>query len=255
MRPSMGAERQEVDVLIGCEESQEMCIAFRRQGCNAFSCDLKPCSGGHPEWHLQDDVFKVMQLRKWDLIILHPPCTYTAVCGNRWYWNSPLREKGALFCKRCWDEARSVCEQVVLEQPRTTMQRWIGKKTQVIHPWQHGHPETKETWLWSTGVPLISVTNDVYDEMMKLPKKERHKIWYASPGEKRGEIRSKTFPGIANAFAVQLSRLGPSLATKQAEKRQGVVQNTDNQLHSNISNTLSIKSDKFVDKIHHDLYY
>lgn len=83
-----------MNVLIGFEESQAVCIAFRKLGHNSFSNDLKKCSGGHAEWHLQIDIFEAINLMKWDLIILHPPCTYTALCGNRWYWNSPLRKEG-----------------------------------------------------------------------------------------------------------------------------------------------------------------
>lgn len=105
------------NVLIGFEESQASCIAFRKLGHNAFSCDLKKCSGGKPEWHLQMDIFQAIRLKKWDLIILHPPCTYTALCGNRWYWNSPLRLEGIDLCKRSWESACAVCDSVVLEQP------------------------------------------------------------------------------------------------------------------------------------------
>jgi hypothetical protein len=101
-----------MQVLIGCEESQAVCIEFRKLGHEAYSCDLIECSGGHPEWHLQMDVFEAIKLKKWDIIILHPPCTYTALCGNRWYWNSHLRIEGIEFCKKCWNEACKVCDHV-----------------------------------------------------------------------------------------------------------------------------------------------
>ena len=192
-----------MNVLIGFEESQAICIAFRKRGHNAFSCDTEKCSGGHPEWHLQMDIFKALYLMKWDLIILHPPCTYKALCGNRWYWNSPLRFEGIFLCKSSWNDARAVCDKVVLEQPKTIMQRWIGKKSQVIHPWQHGHLEVKETWLWIEGVPLLKETDNVYEEMMKLEYKDRAKTHYCSPNPERGKKRSKTYLGVTEAFAEQ----------------------------------------------------
>ena len=92
-------------VLVACEESQTVCKAFRQLGHEAYSNDIVECSGGHPEWHLQMDIFQAINLKKWDLIILHPPCTYTALCGNRWYYNSPLRLEGIDLCKRSWEAA------------------------------------------------------------------------------------------------------------------------------------------------------
>jgi hypothetical protein len=102
-----------LNVLIGFEESQATTIEFRKLGHNSFSCDLKSCSGGHPEWHLQMDIFKALYLKEWDLIILHPPCTYTALCGNRWYYNSHLRTEGIELCKKSWKVACNVCDCVV----------------------------------------------------------------------------------------------------------------------------------------------
>jgi hypothetical protein len=184
-----------VNILIGFEESQASCIEFRKLGHDAFSCDLKKCSGGKPEWHLQMDIFEALHLKKWDLIILHPPCTYTALCGNRWYWNSPLRIEGIELCKRSWEVACSVCDKVVLEQPKTIMQKYIGKRSQTIHPYQFGHGETKETWLWVKGLPLLQPTNIVDGR--------ENRIWKMPPSPERAELRSKTYPGIAQAFASQ----------------------------------------------------
>jgi len=197
MKPS------DINILVGCEESQTVCKAFRERGFNAFSNDLIEASGGDTEWHLQMDVRLAITMRKWNLIILHCPCTYTAVCGNRHYWNSPLRIEGATFTKEVYELALSVCDKVVLEQPKTIMQRYIGRKTQVIQPWQFGHMETKETWLWVNGLPKLMGTNNVKIAMELLPNSEKHKIWYASPSEDRGKIRSKTYSGIAKAMAQQ----------------------------------------------------
>lgn len=182
-------------VLVGFEESQAVCNAFREQGHEAYSCDIKDCSGGHPEWHLKMDIFQAIRLKKWDLIILHPPCTYTALCGNRWYWNKPERQEGITLCKDSWDLANSVCDKVALEQPKTIMQKYIGQKSQVIHPWQFGHGETKETWLWIRGLPLLKPTNIVSGR--------EHRIWKMPPGCDRQTLRSKTYTGIAKAMAEQ----------------------------------------------------
>jgi hypothetical protein len=184
-------------ILLGFEESQTECIEFRKRGHEAYSCDLENCSGGRPEWHLKMDIFEAIKLRKWDLIILHPPCTYTALCGNRWYWDKIERVEGISLCKRSWEAANEVCDKVVLEQPKTIMQRYIGKKSQVIQPWQFGHGETKETWLWIKGLPLLQPTNIV--------EGREHKVWKMSPGPDRGKLRSKAYKGIAEAFASQWS--------------------------------------------------
>jgi hypothetical protein len=182
-------------VLVGFEESQTVTIALRKMGHEAYSCDIEDCSGGHPEWHLKTDIFDAINSRAWDGIILHPPCTYTALCGNRWYWNSPLRTEGVELCKKAWDESCKVCDKVALEQPKTIMQRYIGKKSQVIQPWQFGHGETKETWLWLKGFNLLTPTNIV--------EGRENRIWKMPPSTDRSKIRSKTYPGIAKAMAEQ----------------------------------------------------
>jgi hypothetical protein len=184
-----------MNVLVLCEESQAVCLAFRARGHNAFSCDLLPCSGGHPDYHLQMDAFEALRMRKWDLVIMHCPCTYTALCGNRWYWNSPLRQDGIAFTSALYLFALSVCDKVVLEQPKTIMQKYIGKRSQVIQPYEFGHGETKETWLWVDGLPLLVPTNVVDGR--------EHRIWLMPPGPERSKLRSKTYPGIAAAMADQ----------------------------------------------------
>lgn len=182
-------------VLVGFEESQAITVELRKLGVNAFSCDLQSPSGGFPEYHLQMDIFEAIHSRKWDMIILHPPCTFTALCGNRWYYDSPLRIEGIELCKRAWEEACKVSEFVALEQPKTIMQRYIGKKSQVIHPWQFGHGETKETWLWLKNLPELEPT-DIVDG-------RKNRIWKMPPSKDRQKLRSKTYPGIAKAIAEQ----------------------------------------------------
>jgi hypothetical protein len=182
-------------VLVGFEESQAITVELRKLGVNAFSCDLQSSSGCFPKYHLQMDIFEAIQYRKWDMIILHPPCTFTALCGNRWYYNSPLRIEGIELCKKAWEEACKVCDFVALEQPKTIMQRYIGKKSQVIHPWQFGHGETKETWLWLKNLPDLKPTNIVDGR--------DNRIWKMPPSKDRQKLRSKTYPGIAKAIAEQ----------------------------------------------------
>lgn len=186
---------EKMEILVLCEESQVVTKAFRAKGHYAYSCDLLPCSGGHPEFHLQIDMFIAMELKRWDIIILHTPCTFTAICGNRWYWDSPLRLEGVKLCKDSWDAACRVCDKVALEQPKTIMQRYIGQKTQVIHPWQFGHGETKETWLWLKGLPELKPTDIV--------EGREQRIWKMPPGRERAKERSKTYSGIGKAMAQQ----------------------------------------------------
>lgn len=183
-----------LDVLVGCEESQEVAAAFIALGHSAMSCDLyHPGAKGLP--HYQGDVRDAIVMKRWDIIILHPPCTFTSISGNRWYWNSPLRIEGAEFCRDVWELAKNNCKHVALEQPKTIMQRWIGKKSQVIHPWQFGHGETKETWLWEYNLPPLFPTDIVSGR--------DHRIHEMPPSDDRQKERSKTYPGIAAAFAKQ----------------------------------------------------
>jgi hypothetical protein len=182
-------------ILVGFEESQAITLALRRRGLEAYSCDLQPCSGGRPEYHLQMGIFEAIPLKKWGAIILHPPCTYTALCGNRWYYNSYKRDEGVELCEAAWNFACVKCDFVALEQPKTIMQRYLGKRSQTIHPWQFGHGETKETWLWLKGFPLLTPTNVV--------EGRDHKIWKMPPSEDRSKLRSKTYQGIAEAIASQ----------------------------------------------------
>jgi len=182
-------------VLIGFEESQQIATRLRDKGIEAYSCDLQDCSGGHPSYHLKMDIFEAFKISKFDAIILHPPCTYTALCGNRWYYNSEKRVEGVHLCKSVWLEACRICDNVALEQPKTIMQKYIGQRTQTIHPWQFGHGETKETWLWLKGFPKLKPT--------QIVEGRENKIWKMGPSKNRGKLRSKTYPGIADAIVQQ----------------------------------------------------
>ena len=193
-------------VLIACECSGIVRDALRARGHDAWSCDLKPCEGD-PQYHLKGDCFRAIMGHNWDGIILHPPCTAMGLCGNRWYGKGMPRHAERIAALN-WTEnlvafARERCPRVAVEQPKSTLCQRIGKRTQAIHPWQFGHMEQKETWLWLYGLPPLTPTTDVYAAMMLLPKKKRERIFYMSPGENRGTDRSRTFTGIASAMAAQ----------------------------------------------------
>lgn len=156
-------------VLVACEESQRVCLAFRQLGHEAYSCDIIDCSGGHPEFHIKQDVipllngfckFKTMddiehQINsKWDLIIAHPPCTYLTVSGNRWF---NVEKYGEKALKRIQDRElakqffmsfiNADCEKIAVENPIGVMNTCYRKPDQIIQPYWFGHPEKKSTCL------------------------------------------------------------------------------------------------------------
>jgi len=179
-------------VLIGCEESQEVCKAFRELGHEAYSCDLLECSGGFPEWHIVGDALEVASLEHWDLKIGFPPCDHLAVSGARWFEEKRKdgrQQQGIEFflnMAELYD---------CLENPIGIMSTIYRKPDQIIHPWQFGHGETKSTCLWLKGLPLLRPTNIV--------EGREQRIWKMPPGPDRAKMRSKTFPGIAKAMAEQ----------------------------------------------------
>lgn len=214
---------RKLKVLIGCEESQVVCKAFRALGHEAYSCDLQECSGGHPEWHLHMDVFKAIRLKDWDLAIYHPTCTYLTNSGVRWLYQKDGRqntqrwmsliEAMEFFNKLKYKSIQNGIRHFVLENPiphkyavnDIADKKGISKYHQLIQPFHFGHLEKKATCLWLYGLPELNHTHNVYEEMMKLPYKDRAKIHFASPGKDRAKIRSKTFSGIAEAMAIQWS--------------------------------------------------
>ena len=189
---------------IACEESQAVCIEFRKLGIEAFSCDILPCSGGHPEWHIQDDVLNHLN-DGWDIMIAFPPCTHLSVSGARWFTEGKkdikLRNDALEFVKRLMD---GNIRYIAIENPVSVISSHIRKSDQTINPYQFGHKERKRTCLWLKNLPKLQETNNVYEETMKLPPKERDRIWYM--GSNKGYERSKTFPGIAKAMAEQWSK-------------------------------------------------
>jgi len=193
-------------ILVGCEESQAVCIEFRRLGHEAFSCDLEPCSGSHPEWHLQMDVFKAIKLKQWDMGIFFPTCTFLTVSANKWYKDQPKRKSGTLVGKERRDARIGAIEffmklyncgiaKVAIENPIGVMSSNFRKPNQVLQPWMFGHGETKATCLWLKGLPNLKPTNIVEGREQKL-----HKL---PPTKDRAMLRSKTYTGIAKAMAEQ----------------------------------------------------
>lgn len=229
-------------VLVACEESQRVCTAFRERGHEAYSCDIIECSGGHPEWHIMQDVLPLLNGfcgfdtmdgvhhyigRRWDLIIAHPPCTHLAVSGARHFEKKRVdgRQKEAIeFFARF---LRADCEKIAIENPVGIISGdYIpqyfpdlayeyglpAKPTQIIQPYEYGDPHKKTTCLWLKGVNNLIPTNivEVCDARQYVVKRGKNagKVvtfsdWYNEGGKCRETERSKTFRGIAKAMAEQ----------------------------------------------------
>lgn len=227
-------------VLVACEESQAVCIAFRNKGHEAYSCDILPCSGGHPEWHIQNDVLRYIKpglvkdvffengdrkfIDFWDMVISFPPCTDLAVSGCRWFDKKRLsgsQEKSIKFFFEIWK--RSNCT----ENPIGIMNggKYIAKyfpelyneminygfpfrPTQIVHPYMFGDGERKATCLWLNGIPPLLPTQIVpIDYVIGKNGKKYTKTHYGTCFKtnkfEQGKLRSKTFPGIAKQMAEQ----------------------------------------------------
>lgn len=217
-------------VLVACEESQAVCKEFRRLGHQAYSCDIQPCSGGHPEWHIQGDALlaieggqvttmdgRVHEVGKWDLLIAHPPCTYLSNAGaGRLY----KKIDGKSYCEldrlNKGFDAREFfmafynadIPKIAIENPIPSGVYRLPDYDQIIQPFEHGHPYSKKTCLWLKGLPKLKPTEMVTGEIISWVSggsKDRH----GNPRKNKGTVfrdsktRSKTFPGIAKAMAEQ----------------------------------------------------
>jgi len=192
-----------VRVLCACEESQAVTVLLRRGGVEAYSCDLVPTSGKHPEWHIQADALEVIKMQ-WDMVLAFPPCTHIAVSGARWF--EKKRRDGRQYMGIGLFLAFTALDHVpmvAIENPIGIMSEIYRKPDQIIQPWMFGHPETKATCLWLKGLPKLVPTKDVRAEMDALAPTERNRIHHMPPGPERGKLRSKTYPGIAKAMATQ----------------------------------------------------
>jgi hypothetical protein len=196
-------------VLIPCEFSAINRDEFRRRGHDAWSNDLLPTEGD-PRWHIQGDCRDAISSQHWDLIIMHIPCTAMGVCGNRTYGIGKPRHSERISALKwsieTWGLACAHADRVALENPASTifpLLRERGADVQYIQPWQHGHMEQKKTGLALVNLPRLTPTNDVYDEMMKLPRKDRERVFFMSPSSTRAHERSRFYTGIAKAMDEQ----------------------------------------------------
>ncbi len=236
-----------MNVLIACEESQAVCKEFRKLGHEAYSCDILPCSGGHPEWHIQGDIFDILEpsypssegweergsiwlktsdgynnpkiIENWDMIIAFPPCTHLAVSGARHFAQKikdGRQQEGIDFFMKF---ANCKCPKVVIENPVGIMSTKYQKPSQIIQPWQFGDEAQKTTCLWIKGLPNLKHTKLVdHGKFYISPSGKKMPSWCSDPigkdGKKIGyntdeikKLRSKTFPGIAKAMAEQWGSL------------------------------------------------
>ena len=201
-------------ILVACEESQAVTIELRRLGHEAYSCDIQDCSGGHPEWHIKQDVIPLLN-EKWDMIIAFPPCTFLTVTGNRWFNVERYGEKAVQRQKDREDAikffmafANADCERIAIENPIGVMSTYYRKPNQIIHPYLFGDPERKATCLWLKGLPELKPTNIVEPNIISYKNgKGTDSPWHMNtmglPKKERAKQRSKTFPGIAQAMAEQ----------------------------------------------------
>ena len=216
-------------VLVACEESQRVCIEFRKLGHEAYSCDIEPCSGGHPEWHIQADVLPLLNGNcgfrtvdgiehridgKWDMIIAFPPCTHLAVSGARYFKEKQKdgrQQQGIDFFMHF---TNADCEKIAIENPVGIMSSKYQKPDQIIQPYEFGHTERKSTCLWLKGLPLLTPTKIVKPELHicgnGVVDSKWHYDTYNLPPKIRARERSKTFPGIAKAMAEQWGKVDES---------------------------------------------
>ena len=198
-------------VLVACEESQAVTKELRKLGHEAYSCDIIPCSGGHPEWHIQVDARELLKM-KWDMIIAHPPCTYLTNAGA-----VRTRVKGEIQPERYAKamEAKSFfmqfynadCPRIAVENPTPMKIVGLPPYTQAIQPYQFGHHYSKRTCLWLKGLPKLVPTEiiDRHEPYVNGGFKDAHGNYLKFQGRKERDqlTRSKTFPGIAKAMAEQ----------------------------------------------------
>ena len=181
-------------MLVACEESQAVTIELRRLGHEAYSCDILPCSGGHPEWHLQVDALELLKM-EWDMILAFPPCTHLAVSGAKYFEEKRRDGRQQAAINFFMQFVNADCPKIAIENPVGIMSTCYRKPDQIIQPWQFGHGEMKKTCLWLKNLPPLVPTDIV-------PGREQ-KVWRMGPGPDRAKLRSKTFPGIAKAMAEQ----------------------------------------------------
>lgn len=246
----------EMNIIVACEESQAITKELRKLGHNAYSCDLLSTSGGHKEWHYKGDIFDIInkkkvtfvtedntkvKIQKWDMMIAHPPCTFLAVSGARWFYHPedsdlPTSERRAhpkfpnrrrdqkdaiSFVKKLWI---AKIAKIAIENPVGVLSSSsLGKPTQIIQPWWFGDNATKTTCYWIKGLPNLKKNTQVEKKELMDEKIEKGEIitlssgkkmqkWYAEAlaksktADERRTLRSKTFPKMARAIAKQWTK-------------------------------------------------
>jgi len=219
-------------ILVACEESQAVTIELRKLGHEAYSCDIIECSGGHPEWHIMQDVLPLLNGRckfstcdgvlhsvsdRWDMIIAHPPCTYLSNAGaarlfpQKGVLNEERYRKGLEAKEFFMRFYNADCDKIAIENPIPTRIYELPKYTQIIQPYEYGHPYSKKTCLWLKGLPKLTPTEIITDGIISWVSggSKDHK---GNPRKNKGTVirdslrRSKTFPGIAKAMAEQWTK-------------------------------------------------
>lgn len=233
----MVEELKKMKVLIACEESQRVCIEFRKLGVEAYSCDIQECSGGHPEWHIKGDVLPLLQrkddgnngwhyidfstmdgrehyVEKWDLIIAHPPCTYLTVAGACNIPKHPERIELGFQSKEFFLKIMDAdCERISIENPPPMKRFGLPKYDQLIRPYMFGESNNKPICLWLKNLPPLFATKIVEKDTnivrwvhKATGQKKSCSKWYNTNTNEHGKHRSKTFQGIAKAMAEQWTK-------------------------------------------------
>lgn len=201
-----------LNIIIGCEESGVGRRAFQERGHTATSCDINPARDGSFYHHQGDIVAWLASVADgyYDIGIFHPECTTVCVAGNRTYAPGGVPTKARLdqidWIANLWLLAKRKCKAVAFENPASVIfpvLRGMGADVQYVQPWQHGHMEQKKTGLALWNLPHLEETNNVYEAMMALPRKERERIHFMSPGKDRSQKRSESYTGILSAMADQ----------------------------------------------------
>lgn len=204
-----------MNVLVACEESQEVCKAFREKGHNAFSCDLQDCSGGHPEWHIKGDVTSLLNgfcgfydcaggyhliASPWDMIIAFPPCTYLTKAGACNIKKDPSRIYRGIEAKNFFMAFYNAdCDKICIENPVPMKRFNLPPYSCIINPYDFGHPFSKMTCLWLKNLPVLFATS-IFNEYQTCSQSS----WFNNYSRKNRSLRrSKTFPGVAKAMAEQ----------------------------------------------------
>ena len=235
-------------ILVACEESQAVTIELRKLGHEAYSCDIIECSGGHPEWHIMQDVLSLLNPEvhtlhdcqyngfhfqtmdgikhrvrgRWDMIIAFPPCTFLTITGNRWF---DVKRYGEKAIKRLKDRekakqffmaiANADCDKIVIENPIGVMSTHFRKPDQIIHPYYFAESENdencerKSTCLWLKNVDPLKYEIKFNPRVVQYKNgKGTDSPWHMNtmglPSDERSKQRSKTYPGVAKAIAIQM---------------------------------------------------